>query len=1481
MASYIDQFSEESILVIKKPPVSAPTIVAFKAAGENNFMEDRFLCFAYRYQYVNDEFSATSQFSEPAFVSGSFSFGFNSFLNEGMLNTASAVNITYNTGSNLVTGIELLFKEMGDSTIKIIESLDKAERGLGNNNDEVYLFDNQKIFTVLPEYEILRLYDNVPLIAKAQTLMGNRLIYGNYREGYDLVDRFSTPIDFSFFTNLVSEAISETVIEPVRQNGNYNINGNIDISNSIISIPIDSSKLLIGSSINITITIRHSEFTGQTPFPVETTGNTDIEFIYVLQQSFASVFALATNADFVAKVGTIANIQTVANSCTGVTFTDNFNCSLPAQLDAYNKCASGISAINQPIEIISSPSSSSLGFQFPAMQYADDCAVQTQTFYEYYTIVVDDVALFSDSNNYSLHSNRGYEVGIVYMDNFNRATTAQISSNNTTHIPCGSSDKKNELFVTIPGGGAGEAFQAAPFWATRYKFVIKPDKSEYNTIYSNIIFQDPLSNAAYFLLEGENAKKIEEGDRLIVKRDASGPMIPCTYTTVLEKQAQSKNFIVIDSPLDPGTPIEIASGVYMKINPNNFDTTALDDAGGNVVAPGREYSQTKRRDRFPKIFYPVNVLNPGGTGATSFVDYTVPSGSQMKLYFFQHRQGNGRSVETIRNEVEFTVIASKDYSDFKEAWDGENIGALLDLNQTLPVEPGPRPDGSNVISNSYDNTLVTLGRPPEGGDLPQGQYTFYYQFFRNSATNEFYLGVSGPRGAGNSSTRIARLTVTIEVVRADASVVFETLPQDALADVWYENDLSFSIDNLGNHSGNVQDQIINFQNAGAVTPQDGIVNTGFSNCITFGNGVESYKIRDSINGKPFRFGNRVTSTSAQIYKESNRFADLTYSGIFNDESNVNKLNEFNLGLLNYKPLEDSFGPIEKLSGRRDDILTLQEDKISYVLVGKDLLTDAAGGGALTSVPTVLGKQVARSEKYGISNNPESFVVWGADTFFTDSKRGVVINLKGSAASNDRLLVISQAGMRGWFRDFFIQAIGRQILGGYDPYMNEFVLASNSDNTPRDNACRPCGVTENVFVTPGVESIYCVNLAQAVGQVTIEYIIPNAVEDGVITEINTPTGAGQQPMETEDGRLITAQETLTGVGYSITAIYNEVAYTTGVVYISGTLTFNKNIVNVSDVTIIITTTSTLSDTLEVTTSCPTQTILNIYNIALTSNNEAGQYIHNEYSWIDASYSSPLHSNQVTFLSSSANPIISQFVSLSGPLGSGVIPDSNSTVSIISNRLAQDNFVFDINTNKFMYLRTDTNFKNNAADINTLIGASTRAIPIVGGITRNYANFTMPSSGSNLYLIWDYRKPTAIYLNQGVDAFTACCSTIIATPINCGQQQGGGYGYPIVYKVALGILTGDVILHFDGGIEPVRFVLEFDGVNQADTGYRGDANQQGTLNQALADLNQASATIQGPGPGTATFPKSTATAEAKLSIYAPITSSSWTVTVDCPD
>ena len=65
-------------------------------------------------------FSATSPFSNAAFIPGPFDFRFDTFLNGGMLNTANIVRINYNTGGPLVLGIDLLFKDNSTNVIKVI-----------------------------------------------------------------------------------------------------------------------------------------------------------------------------------------------------------------------------------------------------------------------------------------------------------------------------------------------------------------------------------------------------------------------------------------------------------------------------------------------------------------------------------------------------------------------------------------------------------------------------------------------------------------------------------------------------------------------------------------------------------------------------------------------------------------------------------------------------------------------------------------------------------------------------------------------------------------------------------------------------------------------------------------------------------------------------------------------------------------------------------------------------------------------------------------------------------------------------------------------------------------------------------------------------------------------------------------------------------------------------------------------------------------
>lgn len=1298
--SNIDGVSAESLLVIKKPPVESPGVSPIVTSGQENYLDTRFICFAYRYKYANGEYSATSQWSAPAFIPRPFSFSIESYLNEGMTNFCNSAIVTYNSGGPLVVAIDLLFKKADGNVIKVIEKLDKSILGLADNQVEQYSFNNSKIFTVLSEAEILRLYDNVPRFAKAQTIMGNRLMYGNYIEGYDLVDQYGAAVKFEYTTQLVSNPIGVTEINEQLSSGNYSINGALNISDSVVSFDLAGQSLVAGAAINLELIISHSQFSGQTPFPTETTSDIQLSFAFFLSTNYSSVYALATSIEFQNAVGTAVNIEPIANACNGITFTDSFNCQIPNNLDSLVKSGSGISAVGQPIGIVTSPASTSIGLQLPAMRYVDNLITPTQTVYEYYQVTLAQATFQEIANTQSLHSNRDYEIGIVYMDDFNRASTALVSPNNTEHIPCGFSYYKNSIQVTIP------ATQLPPAWATRYKFVIKSDQENYETIYCNIFFEDPETNNAYFLLEGENARKVEVGDRLIVKADSNGPTQSCVYATILEKSSQESGFIEIPSELDPTVLIPVPAGVYAKINPNSFSIVQDELA---IIAPGKIKKVANPGGNYPILYYPMNRYD---TASSAWVDYDVPAGSRIVLNIKQWRRGVGDPCEERRNTLEKTLISGNSYANMYDWFVGENVKQFLD--------DGTRYAGANqcVPENEFVTGITNIA-----GDIPLSLCTNYYRFYRNTSTNQLQLMITGTKsctGWFNRSQRQSNVEVNITVFRSDKTIIFETQPSDSLPDVFFENEMSFPIVN-GNHQGNIQNQNI-------ATSTSAIIDTKFFNCFSFGNGAESYKIRDSVVGNSFNFGNRVTSVAAQDYKAADRFADITYSGNYNLETNVNRLNEFNKGLSNFKNCEVSFGEIQVLDGRETDVLVLQEDKISYVLAGKNLLSDASAGNVITATPEVLGTQIARIEKYGISFNPESYVQWGVDRYFTDAKRGAVIQLKGNSSQSDQLGVISQQNMRTWFRDTFNESFNTQKLGGFDPYMNEYVLSSNDVLLPSNPQCLDCGITQVFTLSVDTEVSktfkYCVDLGAVVGASEVSWSF-TSIEPSATFEIEVN--------------------------------YNGVITSSGATSVPGSIFFDKNLITEETAEITITYTGDM--VVSVLADCCLTETLNIVEVVVTNDFEAGKTIHSQYRYTDGSFIGPLLSNLVIFGSGSNIPIVSRYNISTGFVGTGGFPPELSTVRMSTNKIVPDNYDFDISQDKFRYLRTNTLYANNDTDIQALLAASTIASPNAGSSPLFYADFIVPASsnGNYLYLIWDLRDANPVELcYSDVSSDDACCN-----------------------------------------------------------------------------------------------------------------------------
>jgi hypothetical protein len=1281
---------KEELLVIKKPPTEAPTIQLLESAGQENYLTDRFICFAYRYRYADGEYSATSQWSDIAFSPQPFDFSIDSLLNEGMVNKYNAVNFYYNSGGPLVVGIDLLFKAANSNIIKVIEKIDKNNAGLTDNTVYTYYFDNSKIFTILPESELLRLYDNVPRLAKAQTIMGNRIMYGNYVDGYDLIDENGSPTQLDYYTTLINEQINNEILPTTLASTLYTWDVPHIVNNSSLIIDFTGVNLIEGALITFDITIIHNSFTGTTPYPTQTTQQTPISFSLYLQNSYSSVYAFATSSEFQNAIGTslpLGNIKLVYNpsgdnSCDGITFTDTYNCNLPTTLNALFKVDTGVGTGGQAIGVITTPSSNNVRLIFLAAKYIDNPTTPTQIVYEYYQIINNAVQYYGLGVPKSLHSNRGYEIGIVYMDEFNRATPANVSPLNNIFIPCEYSKYANSIKVNIP------PTQVAPYWAKRYKFVCKADMAGYETIYSNIFFSDEDFKYVYFLLEGENARKVEVGDRLIVKADSSGPKESCIYVTVLEKQSYASG----DLSTNPDNP----AGVYMKVSLNEI--VANEDSYQVIT----EYPSTSST-LIPSVEINMNMPGTDPLYPTwTYVDYPVTVGSEIKLKLIFLATGVFPICSRRDLTVDKSFVSTGNYTNMYNWFIAEAASYFV----TFLPGIGPAPT------------------PPFPGYNPD--YDIVYKFDRDSVTNRLFLKVYGFENCYTWLNATSSYIWTDFQFKRELSnvFIFETMPLDTLPDVFFENNLSFPIDAKGNHLSNGAPGDIDQNIALGIY---GEIQTEFFNCFTFGNGAESYKIRDSIVGRDFNLGNRVTTVAAQDYKESRRFADITYSGVYNPETNVNKLNEFNSALLNYKNLELSFGAIYILDGRETDVLVLQEDKVSYVLAGKNLLSDAAAGGAITSVPEVLGTQIARVEKYGISFNPESYVQWGYDRFFTDAKRGAVLQLKGNAYSNEQLTVISEQNMRTWFRDTFNGSFNTQKLGGFDPYMNEYVLTTNDIDLPFEQECIKCGVNQALTFAQGeikTKYEFCANLGPAIGDTLIQW-------DVVSIDF--------------------------GVSFNVIVDYDGNTFDSGPVSSSGDIAFFKYYQTPSDVNITIQING--NAVINIIVNCPKKEPATLVEVVLTNDSDAGESLMKQFNYVNGPYTSPLQSNSFIFASGTGNPLVSFYLVTNGFAGQGNIPTEGSTMTLQTNENQPwVTFNFDPLIHKFKYARATTLYGNNNVDMQALLAISNTATPISNPIIGIYnASFTVPPSvdGQYIYAIWDLRSSTEVQLCTSDNLEAVCC------------------------------------------------------------------------------------------------------------------------------
>ena len=1376
----VDQIIEEDISVIVKPPgfenivgtnvpLPAPTLNFLNIAGNQNYIENRFLCFAYRYRYEDGQYSATSLFTNPAFVPRPFKFSTKNYCNDGMLNLYNGIEVKFSTGSSRVKEVDLLFKDTNSNTLNVIERFKKEDYGWANNTSKSYTFTNNKIYTVLGNDELLRQFDNVPRLAKAQTIQGNRLMYGNYVDGYNISrpDANGNTIAVDYNTSLVNTIVgfAELPLGLLNNGLTYTLDPNPGqseiIPNSKVTIDFSSiaDKLKANSLIGLTFNFDSDK---RVFFPTGTaaaTANIDFEnqpftlsVNITLDQDYASPYDFFNSPLFAERIGTIlgTNFEPIATADQGNSLTDFFNNELSSPAIGtypfvkYNSSISDAS-IQQGFNISNfSPGSNTCDIQTIAMAFqsidlTNPSSPITTTLYEYFRFISVESAFTTDLDTGSLHSDRDYETGIVYSDEYGRSSTVLVSEYNTVYVEPGNSVTANSIQVAVSS--------RAPYWAERYKFVVKPSKAGYETIFCNFYYVRPSDNMVFFRLEGDNANKVQKGQTLAVKADVSGPLSRVETCEILEISAEPTNFLDDDNEFGDGS-FQL-KGLYMQIKNQNFDIVIPDDSlveFGNV----RKTSSARGCTNGRKIGYKCFTTDPATNVTTN---YSVPGGTviRIKVTAFRNDTFNGNSCQEIRWEWEQEYVASRDYTDMRRWWLGDNINPSLG-------QPGNISDETTIVNNT---TLATPNGTGNGvaNNMACTTWDITFQWIQDNAqgiNDPLYLGVSsGIKGCNRpwpQSNRTSDLDVELIVFRANTLVVFETEPNDANAELYYDASQSFPISQPdGFHMSGVNSDLGD-QNQTA--SQDAVINLDFRDCFSFGNGVESFKIKDQLAGRSFQLGQRTLAVSNQDFKEADRFEGITYSGVFSSNSGVNNLNEFNLGLANFKDCETSFGPIQKMHARETDILVLQEDRITYVLASKNLISDSTGGGVIASVPQILGTQIARIEEYGISYNPESFVSHGYDMFFTDVKRGAVLKLRGTSRNNDSLEVISQQGMRSWFRDEFYKSIQTQKLGGFDPYMDEYVLAMNCDQIPLPPEISQCGykLQRNGLLTGASNAIVSViNYGALIGTANFNYNISS----GSIT---------------------------------ISVLWNGVTTTSATLTGSGTFSFNKTLNSPSNATVTFTAITAASFT--VTADCVSSTDITVIKIVMNSPEQSGEFIHAEYLWEDTANISPVDSDLAEL--GSSNLVASSYDAQTGVRSLGVFPYDGIDLTLRSNKINFDTYDWGYPNDNFKYLSSNTLYANNQANIASLLAAATTVPngsvtnPSAGLYQTTINNLSLPAGNQYLYLIYDYRLISCQeFCYDASSSASACCdcaftytsyssSTVFNTASNvCGQPLNVTY------------------------------------------------------------------------------------------------------------
>ena len=1033
-----DQQKLDILTVMKNAPKQAPTF-AFgydSSVGDTGIYEKVFQ-FAYQYRYSDGEVSSLSPYSALTVSDLQYKDG---FISDTEKKNYNKIVITV-SDSNVDVDEIIVYARRGNTGA--FYQVDKIESSGSTSNLSVD-FSDFKVASYLSKDEENKSYDNVPQLAKALSISGNRLMFGNYTEGYEnaFVDASLSPVYYAepevFSMRAYNYGTNDKVIVD-----NYTYYSN-SYSNPQFAIDFSNVPATVNAGTEVIIEISFISDSVQ----VQKNSLTNFEFGEI---------------DFSFKDPESDNISNASYEVGNPNLINNTNRRAvrmglqPIVFSHRQKISNSLSKA----AFISSVVSSFISRDFYSII---DGKENDRSVYDYSTLAgiagSEAVGVFGGRAGWKLSAAAstnpdvyifdiifaGAEIFLKYVwaqggnwvtNNFVGTKKLEVTESSSVSIGgiggyslfTGDSSK-NPLYQSY-GVSGSSCFGGELIGSKSYKANASHD--------FGIVYLDANGRAggvnklSSVFVEGLDNRVRKGATTIDIRVSSTAPSWASKWMPVYGRNKTYESFLqyscsyalaALDSENVTST---FSKKIYLSMNTLEGSESSYKEQTGADL----EY-KFEKGDK-------LRVLSHNTTGSKEYpsnytfdiIDYKYFDENEASSFLFQTGKfSNRKGWYLILEDNDFDGFSYNDVISGNSSWNKNTLVEILkpkkEAEEIVYYEFGKVYD---IVNNQHQGdrtttsftggfTVITVLTSPQTGTA--------------SSTDRYYVGDYVDLG----NNIIIEITEVIPVSDSSWLYYFDWTRFQPSVGTYGTATITNPAGVASLEEGDVYHRVRKLRLPNTFFEDGDYPDSFRKNSYAYEIGyIEDESVSDFFSSKSISIGKPYAYI--EDAKTIRRKSSITYSDAYVIDSSRLNLSSFNLSLANWTDLDLSYGGIESLVYRGDALTVIQENKASQLPMGRNLIEYSNGDANVSVSRNVLGIPSYYAGDYG-TQNPESVVERFGVVYYVDARAGKVIRL-----SADGITPISEKGMDSFFQDAFAYIISTnakvRIVGGFDPDNDEYIV----------------------------------------------------------------------------------------------------------------------------------------------------------------------------------------------------------------------------------------------------------------------------------------------------------------------------------------------------------------------------------------------------------------------------------------------------------